>query len=67
MGFQGQSFDLTICIQNGISAFGIDQKDLFAEAVQVTRPAFLQLFGALLDGTPQVVRDPGRAWAHRRD
>lgn len=26
MGFQSQRFDLTICIQNGISAFGIDRK-----------------------------------------
>jgi 2-polyprenyl-6-hydroxyphenyl methylase/3-demethylubiquinone-9 3-methyltransferase len=46
MGFQSQSFDLTICIQNGISAFSVDQKKLFAEAVRVTRRGGTVLFSS---------------------
>jgi len=55
MGFHGQSFDLTICIQNGISACGADQKNLFAEAVRVTRPGGTVLFSSYSD----------RFWAER--
>jgi len=46
MGFQSESFDLTICIQNGISAFGVDQNSLFAEAVRVTRSGGIALFSS---------------------
>jgi len=31
------AFDLTICIQNGICAFAVDQQQLFREAIRVTR------------------------------
>ncbi len=55
MGFRGQSFDLTICIQNGVSAFGADQKSLFAEAVRVTRPGGTVLFSSYSE----------RFWAER--
>jgi 2-polyprenyl-6-hydroxyphenyl methylase/3-demethylubiquinone-9 3-methyltransferase len=55
MGFQSQSFDLTICIQNGISAFGEDQKKLFAEAVRVTRFGGSVLFSSYTE----------RFWAER--
>jgi 2-polyprenyl-6-hydroxyphenyl methylase/3-demethylubiquinone-9 3-methyltransferase len=55
MGFRGQSFDLTICIQNGFSAFGADQKNLFAEAVRVTRPGGMVLFSSYCE----------RFWAER--
>lgn len=37
MGFRSGAFDLTICIQNGISAFGIEPLTLLREAVRVTR------------------------------
>jgi 2-polyprenyl-6-hydroxyphenyl methylase/3-demethylubiquinone-9 3-methyltransferase len=37
MGFRDRSFDLTICVQNGISAFAEDQQVLLGEAVRVTR------------------------------
>jgi 2-polyprenyl-6-hydroxyphenyl methylase/3-demethylubiquinone-9 3-methyltransferase len=55
MGFRSQSFDLTICIQNGISAFGVDQKSLFAEAVRVTRSGGVVLFSSYAE----------RFWAER--
>lgn len=35
--FADGSFDCTICIQNGISAFHVDRRELIAEAVRVTR------------------------------
>ena len=31
MGFRDRAFDLTICIQNGICAFAVDQQELFRE------------------------------------
>jgi 2-polyprenyl-6-hydroxyphenyl methylase/3-demethylubiquinone-9 3-methyltransferase len=46
MGFRDHSFDLTMCIQNGISAFGVDQQQLFAEAIRVTRPRGTVLFSS---------------------
>jgi len=44
MGFRDRTFDLTVCIQNGISAFGADQSELFTEAVRVTRSGGRVLF-----------------------
>lgn len=38
LGFRAGVFDLTLCIQNGVSAFHIDPRQLLAEAVRVTRP-----------------------------
>ena len=49
MGFRGHSFDLTFCIQNGISAFAVDPLDLFREAVRVTRPGGTVLFSSYSD------------------
>lgn len=45
-GILDHSFDLTMCIQNGISAFGVDQQQLFAEAIRVTRPRGTVLFSS---------------------
>ena len=42
--FVDGTFDLTICIQNGISAFHTDQRRLIAEAVRVTAPGGTVLF-----------------------
>lgn len=50
MGFPSHSFDLTICIQNGVSAFAVDQRVLVAEAVRVTRPGGLVLFSSYAGG-----------------
>lgn len=55
MGFQSQCFDLTICIQNGISAFGVDQKKLFVEAIRITRSGGVVLFSSYSE----------RFWAER--
>ena len=46
LGFRDGSFDLTLCIQNGISAFGVSQRQLFAEAVRVTRSGGRVLFSS---------------------
>jgi 2-polyprenyl-6-hydroxyphenyl methylase/3-demethylubiquinone-9 3-methyltransferase len=37
-GFKPRQFDIVVCIQNGISAFHVDQTDLISQAVAVTRP-----------------------------
>jgi SAM-dependent methyltransferase len=44
MGFSDHVFDLTFCIQNGISAFALDPQQLFSEALRVTRPGGIVLF-----------------------
>ena len=44
MGFAKRKFDLTFCIQNGICAFAVDRKRLFAEALRVTRRGRSVLF-----------------------
>jgi len=44
MGFRDNLFDVVICIQNGISAFHVDQKELIRESIRVTRPGGTILF-----------------------
>jgi 2-polyprenyl-6-hydroxyphenyl methylase/3-demethylubiquinone-9 3-methyltransferase len=55
MGFTAGIFDLVVCIQNGISAFGIDPSLLVREAVRVTRPGGRVLFSSYAE----------RFWPHR--
>jgi SAM-dependent methyltransferase/uncharacterized RDD family membrane protein YckC len=38
MGFKDNQFDKVVCMQNGISAFNLNPKELVAEALRVTRP-----------------------------
>jgi 2-polyprenyl-6-hydroxyphenyl methylase/3-demethylubiquinone-9 3-methyltransferase len=38
LGFKDGQFDKVVCVQNGISAFRLEQKILVAEALRVTRP-----------------------------
>ena len=38
LGFKDGQFDNVVCVQNGISAFKLEQKVLIAEALRVTRP-----------------------------
>lgn len=38
LGFKDGQFDKVVCVQNGISAFKLEQKVLIAEALRVTRP-----------------------------
>jgi SAM-dependent methyltransferase len=46
MGFSDRTFDITICIQNGISAFHVDRQRLLAEAVRVTKSGGMVLFSS---------------------
>ncbi len=55
LGFRDNIFDIVVCIQNGISAFKVDQRQLIAEAVRVTRPGGKVLFSSYSD----------KFWEHR--
>ncbi len=55
LGFPEHLFDLTICIQNGICAFAVDQQQLFREALRVTRSGGLVVFSSY----------SARFWEHR--
>jgi 2-polyprenyl-6-hydroxyphenyl methylase/3-demethylubiquinone-9 3-methyltransferase len=46
LGLRDHGFDLTICIQNGISVFGVDPQQLVREAVRVTRSHGRVLFSS---------------------
>jgi 2-polyprenyl-6-hydroxyphenyl methylase/3-demethylubiquinone-9 3-methyltransferase len=46
LGFRDGVFDVVLCIQNGISAFHIDQPTLIAESLRVTRPGGRVLFSS---------------------
>ena len=46
LAFPPATFDLVCCIQNGISAFQVDQRTLLAAAVGVTRPGGRVLFSS---------------------
>jgi len=50
LGFAAQCFDLVVCIQNGISAFGVDRTALVREAIRVTRPGGRALFSSYAAG-----------------
>jgi ubiquinone/menaquinone biosynthesis C-methylase UbiE len=49
LGFQDQAFDCVVCIQNGISAFHVDQRTLISESVRVTRAGGIVLFSSYSD------------------
>jgi SAM-dependent methyltransferase len=42
-------FDVVACIQNGISAFHVDPRELVAEAVRVAKPGAFVLFSSYAD------------------
>jgi len=44
--FPNYYFDMVICVQNGISAFKVNKKELIKEAVRVTRRGGLVLFSS---------------------
>ena len=46
LSFQDNSYDMTICIQNGISAFKIDPLLLIKEALRVTKIGGIILFSS---------------------
>ena len=55
LGFRDRVFDVVVCIQNGISAFGVDGRGLIAEGLRVVRPGGTVLFSSYL----------GDFWPHR--
>jgi SAM-dependent methyltransferase len=55
LAFVDGSFDAVICIQNGISAFHVDQRELVREALRVLKP----------DGTAMFSSYSDRFWEHR--
>jgi ubiquinone/menaquinone biosynthesis C-methylase UbiE len=55
LAFRDQVFDCVVCIQNGISAFHVDQKSLMRESIRVTKPGGLVLFSTYSD----------KFWKHR--
>ena len=48
-GFKDGCFDVSTCIQNGISAFNVDRKSLIAEAIRITRTGGRVLFSSYTD------------------
>jgi SAM-dependent methyltransferase len=46
LALRERGFDRTICVQNGISAFGLDPRRLLREALRVTRPGGLVLLSS---------------------
>ncbi len=46
MAFRSDIFDTVFCIQNGISAFGVDKKLLVAESIRVTKNRGTILFSS---------------------
>jgi 2-polyprenyl-6-hydroxyphenyl methylase/3-demethylubiquinone-9 3-methyltransferase len=55
LDFVDGSFDAVVCLQNGLSAFHVDQKRVVKEALRVTRPGGTAYFSTYSD----------RFWEHR--
>lgn len=51
LGFRENSFDAVVCIQNGISAFGVSPSELLREALRVSRKDGVLLFSSY---SPQI-------------
>jgi len=49
LAFHSRVFDCVICIQNGISAFHVDQQALIRESIRVTKPGGIVLFSSYSD------------------
>jgi SAM-dependent methyltransferase len=45
-GFHDQTFDCVLCIQNGISAFHVDQQELIREAMRITKSGGSAIFSS---------------------
>jgi 2-polyprenyl-6-hydroxyphenyl methylase/3-demethylubiquinone-9 3-methyltransferase len=48
-GLSDNIFDVVICIQNGISAFHVDHRELVSEAVRITKPGGLAMFSTYIE------------------
>jgi len=49
LAFRNRVFDRVICIQNGISAFHVNQKELIRESIRVAKPGGTVLFSSYSD------------------
>lgn len=49
LGIRDNAFDVVACIQNGISAFYVDPRELMAESVRVAKPGGIALFSSYTD------------------
>ena len=49
LAFRDRVFDCVVCIQNGISAFHVNQQDLIRESLRVTKPGGIVLFSSYSD------------------
>ena len=49
LAFNDRVFDCVVCIQNGISAFHLDQRDLVRESARVAKPGGRVLFSSYSD------------------
>lgn len=49
LAFIDNAFDVTVCIQNGLSAFKVNQLDLIRESLRVTRPGGIVMFSSYSD------------------
>ena len=46
LSFPNNIFDVVVCIQNGISAFHVNQKKIILESLRVTKPNGIVLFSS---------------------
>ena len=46
LAFLDETFDVVVCIQNGISAFHVDQKSLIRESIRVAKQGGMILFSS---------------------
>lgn len=53
--FDDKAFDVVLCLQNGISAFHVDQKELIRESIRVTKPGGRIFFSGYSE----------KFWSHR--
>lgn len=49
LGFRKQTFDCVVCIQNGISAFHVDQRKLIHEGVRVAKSGGIVLYSSYVE------------------
>jgi SAM-dependent methyltransferase len=49
LAFKDRTFDSVVCIQNGISAFHVDQKVLIQESIRVTKVGGIVMFSSYSD------------------
>ncbi|OGU62873.1 MAG: hypothetical protein A3C56_08705 [Ignavibacteria bacterium RIFCSPHIGHO2_02_FULL_56_12] len=57
LSFRDHAFDLVVCIQNGISAFHVNQRELILESIRVARKGAIILYSSYSE----------RFWKHRLD